>query len=195
MGPEMEPDKRVKRDKSAEMDWVDLMARVREHRDQAAFAALFRHFAPRIKGFLIKAGSDEAQAEELAQEVMATLWRKAAMFDPSRASLSTWLFTIARNRRIDLIRRSARPEPEDLPWGPEAEPAQEDVLALQQDSAALGAALETLPKNQRDLIQAAYFNEYSQSEIAQMAGLPLGTVKSRIRLALTRLRKEMSGDA
>lgn len=171
--------------------WVVLISRIRNHGDQSAFAALFRHFAPKVKGFLMRSGTSEALAEEITQEVMATVWRKAAQFDPSRASVATWIFTIARNRRIDTIRRTSRPEPEDLPWGPEAEPDQAEVLALQQESDALSAALKELPAKQRDLIERAYFGEMTHTEIAADTGLPLGTVKSRIRLALDRLRQEL----
>ncbi|MCL4675389.1 MAG: sigma-70 family RNA polymerase sigma factor, partial [Pararhodobacter sp.] len=98
---------------------VAQMLAIADRQDEAAFAALFAHFAPRIKGFLMKSGAQAAQAEDCVQDVMATVWRKAAMFDPTRANVSTWIFTIARNRRIDLLRRERRPEPEDLPWGPE----------------------------------------------------------------------------
>ncbi|MGC1496126.1 MAG: sigma-70 family RNA polymerase sigma factor [Sulfitobacter sp.] len=167
------------------------MMRVREHSDRTAFAALFTHFAPRIKGFLINSGADAAMAEECAQDVMTTLWQKAAQFDPTRASVATWIFTIARNRRIDMLRKQRRPEPEDLGWGPEPEPDQEDVIALQEDTDNLSAALEKLPEAQRDLIEKAYFGDLSQSEIAKITGLPLGTIKSRIRLALDLLRHEM----
>ncbi|MDC1297877.1 sigma-70 family RNA polymerase sigma factor, partial [Octadecabacter sp.] len=121
----------------------------------------------------------------------ATLWRKAHMFDPSKANVSTWIFTIARNRRIDVLRKQRRPEPEDLTWGPEAEPDQEDVLALQQESAQLGEAIAALPDKQRELIVRAYYAELTHSEIADATGLPLGTIKSRIRLALDRLRHQL----
>ncbi len=177
---------------SREQEWADCVARVRDLRDEAAFASLFDHFAPRIKGFLMRSGADAATAEECAQDVMATVWHKAHLFDPARASVATWVFTIARNRRIDTIRRQRRPEPEDLGWGPEAEPDQADALALQQESARLGRALAALPDKQRTLIERAYFGDLSHSEIAAETGLPLGTIKSRIRLALDRLRHAMS---
>lgn len=167
------------------------MVRIRDAQDKAAFAELFGHFAPRVKGFLMKSGSDATMAEECAQEVMATVWTKAHLFDPSRASVATWIFTVARNRRIDILRKQKRPEPEDLPWGPEAEPEQEDVLALQQETALLGKALKDLPDAQRELIEKAYFGDLTHSEIAAQTGLPLGTIKSRIRLALDRLRHAM----
>ncbi len=174
-----------------QVDWAEAVRRVAAAGDQAAFAALFAHFAPRVKGFLIRSGLSPAMAEDCAQEVMATLWHKAGMFDPSKASVATWVFTIARNRKIDILRKQARPEPEDLPWGPEPEPEQVDRLGLKQDSARLGAALSELPEAQRKLVEAAYFGDLSHGEIAEKTGIPLGTIKSRLRLALEKLRRAM----
>lgn len=176
---------------SERMAWVAQVEAVRDRQDQAAFAALFRHFAPRVKAFLIKSGSAPDFAEECTQETMATVWRKAHLFDPGKASVATWVFTIARNRRIDMIRKARRPEPEDLPWGPENDPPASEVMALQQETAQLGAALADLPPKQRELIERAYFGDLSHTEIAAETGLPLGTIKSRIRLALDRLRHAM----
>ncbi|MDU8910688.1 sigma-70 family RNA polymerase sigma factor [Aestuariicoccus sp. MJ-SS9] len=170
---------------------MTLLIRIRDHKDEAAFVAVFRHFAPRLKSFLMRSGTDAALAEECVQEVMATVWRKAHLFDPSRASVATWVYTIARNKKIDVLRKQKRPEPEDLPWGPEAEPDQADVIGLQQESEQLGAAIAALPEKQRELIEKAYFGDYTHSEIAEQTGLPLGTIKSRIRLALERLRRAM----
>ncbi|MDG1472783.1 MAG: sigma-70 family RNA polymerase sigma factor [Ascidiaceihabitans sp.] len=167
------------------------MIRIRQHQDRAAFAELYEHFAPRVKGFLMKSGSDSSLAEECAQDVMATLWRKAHMFDATRASVATWIFTIARNRRIDLLRKQRRPEPEELTWGPEHEPDQADAIALQQETEILRKAIQDLPSAQRELLEKAYFGDLSHSEIAAQTGLPLGTIKSRIRLALERLRHVM----
>ena len=175
-----------------EVDWAALLIAVRDRQDKAAFAALFRHFAPRIKGFLMKSGASAALAEECAQDVMATLWQKSHLFDPARASVATWIFTIARNRRIDALRKSRRPEPEDLPWGPEAELDQAEAMEMQQDSDRLGAALAQLPAKQRALIERAYYGDLTHSQIAAETGLPLGTIKSRIRLALDRLRHHMT---
>lgn len=172
-------------------EWVDHILRIRDAQDRQAFSEVFAHFAPRVKGFLIKSGADATTAEECAQDVMATLWQKSHQFDPTRASVATWIFTIARNRRIDILRRENRAEPEDLPWGPEPEPDQAESLALQQDCANLSAALTELPAAQRELIEQAYFKDLTQSEIAKITGLPLGTIKSRIRLALDRLRHAM----
>lgn len=173
-------------------EWVNHIKRIRDAQDQTAFAELFQHFAPRVKAFLIRSGSDATTAEECAQEVMATLWHKAHLFDPSRATVATWVFTIARNKRIDVIRKQRRPEPEELDWGPEAEPEQDDVIALQQETAQLRTAILALPEAQRELIEKAYFGDLSHREIASQTGLPLGTIKSRIRLALDRLRHAMN---
>lgn len=171
--------------------WTEEMRLIRENRDRAAFARLFAHFAPRVKGFLMKSGTEAQLAEDCAQDVMVTVWNKAHLFDPARATVATWVFTIARNRRIDVARRERRPEPEDLGWGPEPEADQEDSLVLQQEVDALATALQTLPQKQRDLIERAYFGDLSHSEIAEATGLPLGTIKSRIRLALDKLRHAM----
>jgi len=173
-------------------DWAEQMLAVRDRGDRVAFAQLFRHFAPRIKAFLVKGGMTPAAAEDCAQDVMATLWQKAHLFDPSRASVATWVFAIARNRRIDIARRIRRPEPEALPWGPEDEPDQADLYEAAQETRKLGEALAQLPEPQRALIQRAFYGDLSHSEIAAETGLPLGTIKSRIRLALDRLRTKMS---
>lgn len=178
-------------DERTDAQWVGHVERIHRHKDEKAFAELFRHFAPRVKAFLMKSGASDSLAEECTQEVMATLWHKAHMFDPSRASVATWIFTIARNRKIDALRKQRRPEPEDLPWGPQEEPDQADVLSLQQENERLVRAMSQLPEKQRELIERAYFGDLSQSEIAAQTGLPLGTIKSRIRLALERLRHEM----
>lgn len=177
---------------SAEVDWAALMLAVRDRQDKAAFAQLFKHFAPRIKAFLMKSGTDAALAEECAQDVMATLWQKAHLFDASRASVATWVFTIARNRRIDVARRARRPEPEVLDWGPVDEPDQADIYEAAQDTQRLVAAMAALPAAQKALIQRAFYGDLSHSEIAAETGLPLGTIKSRIRLALERLRQTMT---
>jgi RNA polymerase sigma factor (sigma-70 family) len=175
-----------------ETDWAGLLVKVRDDRDRAAFAALFRHFAPRVKAFLMKSGAGAALAEECAQDVMATLWQKSHLFDPSRASVATWVYTIARNRRIDALRKSRRAEPEELDWGPEPEPDQAEVMEAQQETERLGRALSALPGPQRTLIERAFYGELSHSEIAAETGLPLGTIKSRIRLALDKLRQQMT---
>jgi len=178
--------------KTAASDWVDQMLAVRDRQDLAAFAQLFGHFAPRVKGFLVKGGMSPAAAEDCAQDVMAALWQKAHLFDPTRASVATWVFAIARNRRIDMARRDRRPEPEDLPWGPEDEPDQAELYAAAEETRQLSEAIALLPDAQRALIQRAFYGDLSHSEIAAETGLPLGTIKSRIRLALERLRAKMN---
>ena len=171
--------------------WVEHLKRIQADQDQRAFAELFAHFAPRVKAFLMKSGASPSMAEECTQEVMATLWHKVHLFDPSRASVATWIFTIARNKKIDALRKQRRPEPENLEWGPEAEPEAADILVLQQESQQLTEAMTALPSQQRELIEKAYFGDLSHSEIAAETGLPLGTIKSRLRLALSKLRQTM----
>lgn len=173
-------------------DWTVHMRLIRDDKDTLAFAELFRHFAPRVKAFLLKSGTEPTLAEECTQEALATVWNKAHLFDPSRASVATWIFTITRNRKIDALRKQRRPEPEDLVWGPQEEPDQADILAMTEETKKLGKALSALPNKQRLLIEKAFFGDLSHSEIASETGLPLGTIKSRIRLALERLRHAMT---
>ena len=171
--------------------WAELIWKVETQKDVSAFEELFTHFAPRVKAFLMKSGADPQMSEECSQEVMATVWRKAHLFDPSRASASTWIFTIARNKKIDAIRKQNRPEPEQLFSEEDYEPDQESTIELQQETERLATALGELPEKQRVLIEKAYLGELSHSEIAEITGLPLGTIKSRIRLALEKLRHAM----
>ena len=163
--------------------------------DRAAFAALFRHFAPKVKGYLIKLGADRGLAEELTQEVMLTVWRKAATFDKRQASVATWLFTIARNRRIDAIRREKRPEldPSDPMLVPDEPMAADDRLDAMDREARVARASKSLPRDQADLVHEAFYLAKSHSQIAEETKIPLGTVKSRLRLAFGRLRKAMEG--
>ncbi|MDG0987261.1 MAG: sigma-70 family RNA polymerase sigma factor [Paracoccaceae bacterium] len=171
--------------------WAELIWKVDKRKDVSAFEELFTHFAPRVKAFLMKSGADPQMSEECSQEVMATVWRKAHLFDPSRASASTWIFTIARNKKIDAIRKQKRPEPEQLFPEEDYEPDRESSIVLQQETERLATALSELPEKQRVLVEKAYLGELSHSEIAEITGLPLGTIKSRIRLALEKLRHAM----
>ena len=177
----------------AARDTDDLIERIARVADREAFAELFRRFAPRIKSYLKRLGCETGQAEELTQETMVMVWRRAAMFDRRRASASTWLFTIARNKRIDALRRERRPEidPTDPALVPDPAPSAEEPLLLRQRAGRLAAALAELPREQAELIRLAYFDERSQSAIAEARRLPLGTVKSRLRLALSRLRRSL----
>lgn len=170
-------------------DWSEVLRAVADQ-DRASFAKLFRHFAPRLKSYMLRLGSDDSQAEELAQETMATVWRKAGQYDPTRAAASTWIFTIARNLRIDLFRRSKRPEldPEDPALVPDAPPQGDAVVEQKQTVARIQAALATLPEDQRQVLHMSFFDEKTHSEIAADLDIPLGTVKSRIRLAFGRVK-------
>lgn len=165
---------------------------IAQNKDKDAFIQLFEYFAPRIKSFLIKGGMSLDQADELSQDTMLTIWNKAHLYDPSQASASTWIFTIARNKKIDVFRKQGRPEPDpndpmlirdDLP-----QPG--DALYQKQKMDAVKKAMKTLPREQADLIHKSYFEDKTHDAIARETRLPLGTVKSRIRLALERLRKD-----
>jgi RNA polymerase sigma factor (sigma-70 family) len=173
-----------------------LIARVAETGDRMAFAELFDHFAPRLKAYLVRLGSEPALAEELTQEVMITLWRKAHLFDPQRATASTWLFRIARNRRIDALRRdrSGLVDQEDPSLRPAAPDDPDDELDARLREDRVRKAMASLPGEQADLIRRAFFAGLSHSQIAEETGLPLGTVKSRIRLAFARLRRILEAD-
>lgn len=169
---------------------ADFILRIAEHKDRESFKSLYLYFAPRLKGYLMRIGSTPMQAEEVVQDVMLTVWRKAPLFDPSKAAPSTWLFTIARNRRIDLLRQQKFIEldPHEPALKPE-DPAQPDEEVILSDRAEkVSEALAQLPEEQVALIRMAFYRGWSHSEIAKETGLPLGTVKSRLRLSFSRLR-------
>lgn len=166
---------------------VELMVQIAQDRDRQAFARLFRHFGPKLKTFFLRWTPSSGMAEELMQETMLTVWRKASYFDPARAGVATWIFTIARNMRIDHVRRQRNPSA--LPPDPENTPdtLEEGLIGAERD-ALVRRALATLSPEQQTIIRLSYFNEKSQAEIADELGIPLGTVKSRTRLAMNRLR-------
>lgn len=157
--------------------------------DREAYAEFFRRFAPRIKGFLAQSLSN-TQADELTQEVLLRVWRKAPSYDPVRAAPSTWVFTIARNARIDALRRTSRatPEPDDPVWVPAAAEAPDAAAERRASSEQLHTALAQLPEGQRVVLERAYLKGETLGQIAEALGVPLGTVKSRVRLAMQRLR-------
>ncbi len=166
---------------------------VAQSRDRAAFARLFDFFAPRLQAYLIRQGADATLAEEITQDTMTTLWRKSDLFDPAKSSLSTWLYRIARNRRIDLLRRdrTTLAEPDDPVFDlPDDTDIEGEMDAAQRDE-AVRTAMNSLPEEQLSLVRLAFFEGLSHSEISEATGLPLGTVKSRIRLAFTRLRRTL----
>ncbi len=182
-------------DGSAALSDADLLRSVAAQ-DRAAFVALFERYAGRVKGFMIRSGASAQDADEIAQEVMVAIWRRAGTFDPDRAAASTWIFAIARNRRIDLIRRARRPEPDPLDplFQPDEEPdGLARVTAAERDE-AVRACVAALAPEQRAVLVASFYGGLSHGEIAERFGLPLGTVKSRIRLAFERLRGTLGDD-
>ena len=173
------------------VEWAKLIGRIAEG-DRGAFGPLFEHFAPRVKGLMLKAGASSDDAEEIAQETLLAVWRKAAQFDPASAGASAWIYTIARNLRIDAIRRAARTGAVDHEAELEylidsAEPADEAIVRM-DGVEQVTAALLGLSEEQSMAIRLSFIEERPHSEIAELLGIPLGTVKSRIRLALNRLK-------
>jgi RNA polymerase sigma factor (sigma-70 family) len=172
-----------------------LVAAVAEKRDREAFTRLFDYFGPRLNAYLLRLGCDRAAAEEITQDAMVSLWRKAHLFEPEKSSLATWLYRIARNRRIDVLRRDRVDfvDPDDfaLDIPDESIVDAERMIDQQARDDALRVALSGLPEEQLALVRLAFFDSLSHSEIAERTGLPLGTVKSRIRLAFTRLRRAL----
>ncbi|MAK59615.1 MAG: RNA polymerase subunit sigma [Ponticaulis sp.] len=166
---------------------------IAEKQCRESFTELFGFFAPRIKSYLMRLGSDDVQAEELAQEVMITVWRKAGQFDPKQASPSTWIFRIARNRRIDAFRRTKNldVEADEPALSPAPLPQPQEQMELIETEEIVRDAVSELPDDQRKLLKAAFFDGLSHVEIATRFKLPLGTVKSRIRLAFQKLRTKL----
>ncbi|HAQ75003.1 MAG TPA: RNA polymerase subunit sigma [Hyphomonas sp.] len=179
---------------------ADCMALIASDKCRASFSELFDFYAPRVKSYMLRLGASALEAEDLAQDVMVTVWRKAGMYDRKQASVSTWIFRVARNRRIDKFRRTSRPdldadEPMLRPPDIEQPDAALDRVQIEE---AVRAELVKLPPEQLELLQAAFYEGLSHSEIATKFNLPLGTVKSRIRLAFGRLRGQLEpegGDA
>lgn len=176
-----------------------LLVRVRDQRDRAAFVQLFEYFAPRLKSFLLRQRATPEEAEEFVQEAMLSVWKNAASFNPAKASASTWIFTIARNRRIDAARKK-RMVTTDLELAADVESEETsanmaDLMTREAQQGQLQDALKTLPPEQKDVLMRSFFEGKSHGEIAADTGLALGTVKSRIRLALDRLRKALPQDS
>ncbi|BCG96742.1 RNA polymerase sigma factor [Mesorhizobium sp. 131-2-1] len=170
-----------------------LLAAVAQGRDRAAFATLFGFYAPRLKAFMMRSGMAASTAEDIAQETMLLVWKKASYFDPARAGVSTWIFTIGRNVRIDRLRRESRPaavasafDPSDEPESPVSGEAA--VMAAEREE-RVRSAVALLSPEQADILRLSFFADKPQSEIASQLRIPLGTVKSRVRLALSRLRQ------
>lgn len=176
-------------------EWSELLVKVGANRDKEAFSRLFTHFAPLIKGFLMKGSSfGHELAEELVQETMIKVWRRADSFNSQKSSASTWIYTIARNSRIDWFRREARKrvqlEADDF-----YEPAPENpaYLSLVQirNQKSVQENIKLLPQDQLEVITKIYYEGKTHSEVAEELTLPLGTVKSRIRLALKKMNLQL----
>lgn len=170
---------------------------IAQHQDRDAFITIFEDFAPRVKSFLMRGGFNEEKAEELTQEVMINVWQKAQQFDSHKASASTWIFTIARNKKIDIIRKEKRHEidPNDPCFVDVnvSETKMQDTAFIEQSEAkTVRQAIKKLPKDQAALIQAFYFGGKTHTEIAKDFKIPLGTVKSRLRLAIDKLKKDFA---
>ena len=172
-----------------------LIVAIARQRDRRAFAEIFAYFAPRLKAYLQRSGTPAGVAEEMAQETLLVVWRKAEQYDPARAGAAAWIFTIARNLRIDAQRRArlALPDldPTDEPPPP---PLADALLATEQREGRVRNALADLPPDQSEALRLAFFEERSHSEIESDLGVPLGTVKSRLRLAIMKLRTALKDD-
>jgi len=177
----------------SKMSHEQLVLEVAQNKDRNAFKILFEYFAPRLKSYLLNFKITNQKAEDLTQEVMITLWQKTDKFNPEKAKLSTWLFRIARNKYIDLVRKQKYPElnVDDHLSSMVAPEKTDKSLEDKQDSALIKEAMESLSNDQRLVINLSFFKELSHSQIAEETGLPLGTVKSRIRTAFQTLRKEL----
>jgi RNA polymerase sigma-70 factor (ECF subfamily) len=173
--------------------WIGAIA---DRGDREAFTRLFDVFAPRLKAFALQLGCDGATAEEIVQDVMVSVWRRAGQYDPSKGRPVTWIYTIARNRRIDLFRRQPMPtaDPDDLAFVPSDDESLDDQVYRREYSSKLHKAMADLPEEQLKLLRMAFFKELSHSEIAAECELPIGTVKSRIRLAMQKLRTRLGED-
>lgn len=172
--------------------WVACMARVAGERDKQSFMQLFDYFSPRVNAYLLGLGVDAGLAEDLSQEALLALWNKAHLYESKKAAVSTWLFRVARNLWIDRLRKQRaivyELEDEYLEAGMGAQDPEEDTGQL--DSDRIQEALASLPRNQAQVVFKAYFEGKSHSEIAADTGMPLGSVKSSLRLALQTLRQK-----
>jgi RNA polymerase sigma-70 factor (ECF subfamily) len=169
---------------------ADLLQRVAANGDVEAFRVLFDTYAPRVKSYMLRQGADPATAEELAQETLLAVWRKAALYSDEKGSATTWIFTIARNLRIDRLRKEVvwQPLPENNDERPSEDPAPDEELSERERGARVRAMLAELPADQSEVVNLAFIEGLSHSEIAARLGLPLGTVKSRMRLAYQKIR-------
>ncbi|MFM9938291.1 MAG: RNA polymerase sigma factor [Hyphomicrobiaceae bacterium] len=169
----------------------ELLALIATDRSEEAFQKLFREFGPKVRNYMLRQGVDADLADDITQETLVTVWRKAGLYSPDKGSASTWMFTIARNLRIDRIRRQK-------PWQeltddhmaslPSDDVQPDDATDQRQRQVRVQAVLRDLPPEQVEVVTLAFVDGLPHSEIATQLGLPLGTVKSRIRLAYSKLR-------
>lgn len=181
-------------DPAPQTDFAGLIEHVAANRDRAAFATLFRHFAPKVKAYLRRLGAGDAVADDLCQEVMLSVWRRAEQYDRRLASPATWIYTIARNKRIDALRRRRGVETtldDSIEEEPDERPLGDEIVMARQMQDRIMQAVNALPPEQATLLKVFYFEEKSHSTIAREMELPLGTVKSRLRLALSKIRMMM----
>jgi RNA polymerase sigma-70 factor (ECF subfamily) len=173
----------------------DCILRIAANGDRMAFEQLFRQVAPRVKAYLKKRGTEDGIAEEIAQETMLTVWRKADLFDPARAGASTWIFTIARNLNTDYARRTNRAFAglDDTSQTSDDSPDADMLIAAAERDTRVREVVGQLPSEQAEIIKMSFFSDKPHGEIARLLDLPLGTVKSRIRLAIVRLRTGLEG--
>ena len=184
-------------DEKEQPNFSVLLLSIGQIQDKAAFADLFQHFAPRVKSYMLKLGSADEMAEELAQQTLLQVWRKAQLFDPDKAAASTWIFRIARNIRIDVLRKQKHFFDDDFDLA-KIEDEQEDAevkISREQKIRHVALALAKLPQDQAKIIRMSFYDGLSHGEIAKQLELPLGTVKSRIRLAFGRLRESVYLDS
>jgi len=184
---------KIKVDKYTSVSEEDLaycIKEIAESHDKNSFATIFKFYAPKLKSYLVKIGAIESHAEEIIQEVMLAIWTKAASYDSSKSSTATWIYTIARNKRIDRLRKEKRHLLSDSDEGLEipVESSQEDDIYNVQVSKRLKKFIELLPEQQSKLIKMSYFYDKTHADISKDLNIPLGTVKSRIRLALSKMR-------
>ena len=176
--------------------FIEALAKVAESQDIGSFKKIFDYFSPRLKSFLMRSGADEAIAEEIIQETMTIIWTKADYYDPKMASPSTWIYTIARNKKIDILRKSRKAILEDIDTAilPPVESKADENIEHEQKFEMIAQYLDDLPEDQLNLLKMNFFEEKSHGEISEITKIPLGTVKSRIRLALEKIRGKLEKD-
>lgn len=174
---------------------AEFLRRIADGADEAAFRELYQTYGPRVKAYMMRQGADAAAAEDLAQETLLTVWRRAGLYVAEKGSVSTWIFTIARNLRIDRLRREVAWQelPQEFEGEATSDPQPDEAYATQQSGVVVREALSALPEEQREVVVLAYIEGLSHSEIAGRLGLPVGTVKSRMRMAYQKVRTALEG--